>query len=135
MNSTFIIVLFLLVLPRNALFCKGFRASCGLLWNYRLWQIRAELSKLLLPVSSKNGSKREILTTKAFLVSHCNIISKYITQLLWSTILDSKQPNYIINIILLFPSKRIWHICKRQKAFIIYHSKRCKIIFIIYNFL
>ena len=29
MNSTFIIVLFLLVLTRNALFCKGFREFCG----------------------------------------------------------------------------------------------------------
>ena len=35
MKSTFIIVLFLLVLPRNALFCEGFRVSCSLLWNYR----------------------------------------------------------------------------------------------------
>ena len=66
MKSTFIIILFLLVLPRNALFCEGFRGFCSLLWNYRLWQIRAELSKLLLPVSSKIGSKREILTTKDF---------------------------------------------------------------------
>jgi len=31
MNNTFIIVLFLLDLPRNALFCKGFRVSCSLL--------------------------------------------------------------------------------------------------------
>ena len=58
MNSTFIIVLVLLDLPRNALFCKVFRGYCDMLWNYRLWQIRAELSKLLLPVSSKVGSKR-----------------------------------------------------------------------------
>ena len=64
MNSTFIIVLFLLVLPGNALFCKGFWNLCSLLWNYRLWQIRAELGKLLLPVSSKIGSKRERFTTK-----------------------------------------------------------------------
>ena len=42
MKSTFIIVLFLLVLPRNALFFEGFRVSCSLLWNYRLCQIRAE---------------------------------------------------------------------------------------------
>ena len=28
MNNTFIIVLFLLDLPRNALFCKGFRGYC-----------------------------------------------------------------------------------------------------------
>lgn len=64
MKSTLIIVLFLLVLPRNALFCKGFQGYGDMLWNYRLWQIRAELSKLLLPVSSKIGSKMEILTTK-----------------------------------------------------------------------
>nr|DAM51778.1 MAG TPA: hypothetical protein [Caudoviricetes sp.] len=31
-----------------------------------MWQIRAELSKLLLPVSSKIGSKRERFTTKDF---------------------------------------------------------------------
>ena len=55
-KSTFIIVLFLLVLPRNALFCKIFWNSCSLLWNYRLWQIIARLSKLVLPVSSKIGS-------------------------------------------------------------------------------
>ena len=63
-KSTFIIVLFLLVLPRNALFCKGFRGYCKMLWNYRLWQIRAEPCKLLLPVSSKISSKRERVTTK-----------------------------------------------------------------------
>ena len=87
MNSIFIIVLFLLVLPRKALprlssrsrqsqnarLCKhiGHFARCFayfardfgdfamfliLLWNYRLWQIRARLSKLVLPVSSKIGS-------------------------------------------------------------------------------
>ena len=32
----------------------------------RLWQIRAELSMLLLPVSSKIGSKMERITTKNF---------------------------------------------------------------------
>ena len=68
MKSTFIIVLFLLVLPRNALFFEGFRVSCSLLWNYRLWQIRAEPCKLLLPVSSKVGSKRLCLTTKHFFI-------------------------------------------------------------------
>lgn len=97
MNSIFIIVLFLLVLPRNALprlssrswqsqnarickhigtlrsllrvFCKGFWDSCSLLWNYRLWQIRAEACKLVVAVSSKIGSKRERVTTKDFAVS------------------------------------------------------------------
>ena len=58
MNSIFIIILFLLVLPRNALFCKGFRDYCDMLWNYRLWQTRAELGMLLLPVSSKISSNR-----------------------------------------------------------------------------
>ena len=66
MKSILIIILFLLVLPRNALFCKGFRGYDDMLWNYRLWQIRAELGKLLLPVSSKIGSKMKILTTKDF---------------------------------------------------------------------
>ena len=47
MKSTFIIILFLLVLPRNALFCKGFWGSCSLLWNYRLWQIRSSTNSLL----------------------------------------------------------------------------------------
>ena len=70
MNSTFIIVLVLLDLPRNALFCKGFRGYCDMLLNYRLWQIRAELSKLLLPVSSK----MEKITTTEFYMS----LSKYI---------------------------------------------------------
>ena len=67
MNNIFIIVLFLLVLPRNALFCKGFWGYCDMLWNYRLWQIRAELSMLLLLVSSKISSTTERLTTKNFL--------------------------------------------------------------------
>ena len=62
MKSTFIIVLFLLNLPRNALFCKVFWDYGDMLCNYRLWLIRAELSKLLLPVSSKTT----IFTTKDF---------------------------------------------------------------------
>ena len=32
-KSTFIIVINLLFLPGNALFCEGFRGFCGLLWN------------------------------------------------------------------------------------------------------
>ena len=68
MKSTLIIILFLLVLPRNALFCEGFRGYCDMLRNYRLWQIRARLSMLLLPVSSKISSKTEKLTTKDFLI-------------------------------------------------------------------
>ena len=51
MNSIFIIVLFLLNLPQNSLFCKVFWGYYDMLWNYRLWQIRARLSKLLLPVA------------------------------------------------------------------------------------
>ena len=66
MNSIFIIVLVLLVLPRNALFCEEFRGFFVMLWNYRLWQIRARLSKLVLPVSSKISSKTKIPTTKDF---------------------------------------------------------------------
>ena len=54
MKSTLIIVLFLLVLPGNALFCKGFRGYCDMLWNYRLWWIRAAPYWLLLPVSNIN---------------------------------------------------------------------------------
>ena len=67
---------FLLVLPRNALFCKGFWGYGKMLWNYRLWQIRAELSKLLLPVSSKIGSKRDRITTKDFQFTILLIIKK-----------------------------------------------------------
>ena len=63
MKSTFIIVLFLLDLPWNALVCEGFWNYGDPLWNYRLWQIRAEFSTLLLPVSSKISSKKGISTT------------------------------------------------------------------------
>ena len=56
-KSIFIIVLFLLDLSQNALFCRNFRDYSEMPLNYRLWQIKAELSKLLLPVSSKIGSK------------------------------------------------------------------------------
>ena len=76
MKSIFIIVLFLLVLPRNALFCKGFWGYGKMLWNYRLWQIRAELSTLLLPVSSKISCKMERVTTKDFfyeLLAHLHL--------------------------------------------------------------
>ena len=66
MKSTLIIVLFLLLLPRNALFCKGLWGYGKMLWNYRLWQNRAELSMLLLLVSSKISSKRKMFTTKGF---------------------------------------------------------------------
>ena len=56
-KSTFIIVLFLLVLPRNALFCKGFRGFVECVFGMASWQNRARWSKLLLPVSSKVSSK------------------------------------------------------------------------------
>ena len=49
--------------------CKGFRGYCDMLWNYRLWQTRAELGMLLLPVSSKIGSKRERVTTNFFIIN------------------------------------------------------------------
>lgn len=38
----------------------------ALLLNKRMLQIRAYFSKLLLPVSSKISSKKDILTTKDF---------------------------------------------------------------------
>ena len=94
MKSTLIVVLFLLVLPRNAIprlssrsrqsqnarlckhigmlrsllrvFCKGFQGYDDMLWKCRLWQTRADLSMLLLPVSSKIGSKTNFLTTKNY---------------------------------------------------------------------
>ena len=73
-KSTLIIILFLLVLPQNALFCKGFWDYGKMLWNYRLWQIRAELGMLLLPVSSKIGSKREMVTTNDFQIHISNSV-------------------------------------------------------------
>ena len=46
MKSTFIIVLFLLVLPRNALFCKGFWLfCCDLVFALKL-QIMANQSRI-----------------------------------------------------------------------------------------
>ena len=56
-KSTFIIVLVLLVLPRNALFCKGFRGFVKCVYWLTSWQNRARWSKLLWAVSSKVGSK------------------------------------------------------------------------------
>ena len=56
-NSIFIIVLFLLVLPRNALFCKGFQRFVKCVILLASWQNRARWSKLLRAVSSKIGSK------------------------------------------------------------------------------
>ena len=64
MNSIFIIVLFLLVLPRNALFCEGFRGFVKYVFLLASWQNRARWSKLLRAVSSKISSKTKILTTK-----------------------------------------------------------------------
>ena len=63
-KSIFIIVLFLLNSPRNALFCKGFRGSIKCVIWLASWQNRARLSKLLLPISSILGSKRKWVTTK-----------------------------------------------------------------------
>ncbi len=66
MNNTFIIVLFLLDLPRNALFCKGFREFVKCVIYLASWQNTARWSKLLRAVSSKVGSKRERFTTKNY---------------------------------------------------------------------
>jgi hypothetical protein len=57
MNSILIIVLFLLELLRNALFCKEFRGFVKCVFGMASWQNRARWSKLLLPVSSKVSSK------------------------------------------------------------------------------
>ena len=57
MKSTLIIVLFLLVLPRNALFCKGFLEFCEMLQYYSSWQIGAELSKSLSSKGMTNQLK------------------------------------------------------------------------------
>ena len=60
MNSTFIIVLFLLDLPRNALFCKEFRGFVKCVFFLASWQNGAKWSKLLRAVSSKISSKMEL---------------------------------------------------------------------------
>ena len=73
MNSTFIIVIELLNLPGNALFCEEFRVFVKCILRLSSWQNTARWSKLLLPVSSKIGSKRERLTTKGFLLYHFSI--------------------------------------------------------------
>ena len=52
MKSTFIIILFLLVLPRNALFCKGFRGFCDVLDFALKLQIVANQSKTLQVVTT-----------------------------------------------------------------------------------
>lgn len=67
MKSIFIIVLFLLDSPRNALFCEGFRGFVKYVFLLASWQNRARWSKLLRAVSSKVGSKLERLTTKFFI--------------------------------------------------------------------
>lgn len=67
MKSIFIIVLFLLDSPRNALFCEGFRGFVKYVFLLASWQNRARWSKLVRAVSSKVGSKLERLTTKFFI--------------------------------------------------------------------
>ena len=62
MKSTFIIVLFLLNLLRDELFCKGFRDFQFSLSKCRMLQNSAKKSKLLPPLSSK----REMFTTKRY---------------------------------------------------------------------
>ncbi len=44
-------------LHRNALFCMGFQGYYEMFVKCILWQISARNSRLLLPVSSRNGSK------------------------------------------------------------------------------
>ena len=57
MNNIFIIVLFLLELTRNALFCKEFREFVKCVILLASWQNRARWCNLLRAVSSKIGSK------------------------------------------------------------------------------
>ena len=56
-NSIFIIVFVYSFLPGNTLICRGFRDYFEVLAKCGMWHIRAELSKLLLPLSSKVCSK------------------------------------------------------------------------------
>ena len=65
MKSIFIIVLFLLELPRNALFCKEFWGFVKCVFLLHSWQNRARWSKLLRAVSSKVGSKPDRVTTNS----------------------------------------------------------------------
>ena len=69
MKSIFIIVLFLLDLPRNALVCKGFRRFVKCVILLASWQNRARWSKLLRAVSSKIGSKRKFLLLRIFILN------------------------------------------------------------------
>jgi len=66
MKSTLIIVINLLDLPGNALFCEGFRGLIKYMFLLASWQNKARWSKLLRAVSSKIGSKTKVLTTKDF---------------------------------------------------------------------
>ncbi len=56
-KSTLINVIILLVLPGNAPFCKGFRVFCYFYSLDKPVQNIANFSMLLLPLSSRNGSK------------------------------------------------------------------------------
>ena len=69
MKSTFIIVLIYSFLPGNALFCKGFLGFLKCVCRLASWQNTARWSKLLLPVSSKIGSKTRLFTTKDFIIT------------------------------------------------------------------
>ena len=68
MKNIFIIVLFLLDLPGNALFCNGFRGFVKCVIQVASWQNGARWSMLLLPVSSKVSSKTEWVTTKDYIL-------------------------------------------------------------------
>ena len=65
MKSTLIMFLFLLVLPRNALLCEGFRGFVKCVILLASWQNRARWSRLLRAVSSKVGSKPDRVTTNS----------------------------------------------------------------------
>ena len=90
---------FLLISPRNALFCKGFWGYSKMLWNYRLWQIRAKLSKLLLPVSCKIGSKTKFRVKHGLCLFVLNNLSILSIKCHWLSLSDSSLlpvPSYAV---------------------------------------
>jgi hypothetical protein len=59
--------------------CHVLQGIPGVLWFALKLPNMANLSKLLLPVSSKISSKPKILTTNDYSLVYCHKLSKYIT--------------------------------------------------------
>ena len=65
-NNTFIIVLFLLVLTRNALFCKGFRGLINVCFCWHLGKIRQDKACYYYLLVVKMVVKRKRLLLRIF---------------------------------------------------------------------